>query len=147
ELKLALTLAGAAQTTAVPVAFPYFGGGKHDYFPASAHADILERNGPVRELELADGTALGATAYEPLLANYGIDRGLGGGNVAKSYDEDMPYTPAWQETITGVKRDRVIAVARQFARNAEKTEGRSMVILGAGLNHWYHMDMNYRGII
>src|SRR3546814_11738635 len=30
---------------------------------------------------------------------------------------------------------------------AEKTEGRSMVILGAGLNHWYHMDMAYRGII
>jgi len=22
-----------------------------------------------------------------------------------------------------------------------------MVILGAGINHWYHMDMNYRGII
>ncbi len=22
-----------------------------------------------------------------------------------------------------------------------------MVIVGAGLNHWYHMDMNYRGII
>ena len=22
-----------------------------------------------------------------------------------------------------------------------------MVILGAGLNHWYHMDMIYRGII
>src|SRR5690606_249612 len=33
------------------------------------------------------------------------------------------------------------------AANAEKTRGRSMVILGAGLNHWYHMDMNYRGII
>ena len=31
--------------------------------------------------------------------------------------------------------------------NAEKTGGRSMVIVGAGLNHWYHMDMNYRGII
>ena len=31
--------------------------------------------------------------------------------------------------------------------NAEKTNGRSMVILGAGLNHWYHMDMTYRGII
>ncbi|MBF0666131.1 MAG: nitrate reductase subunit alpha, partial [Brevundimonas sp.] len=29
----------------------------------------------------------------------------------------------------------------------EKTNGRSMVILGAGLNHWYHMDMAYRGII
>ncbi len=44
-------------------------------------------------------------------------------------------------------RDAVIAVAREFADNAEKTNGRSMVILGAGLNHWYHMDMNYRGII
>jgi nitrate reductase alpha subunit len=22
-----------------------------------------------------------------------------------------------------------------------------MVIVGAALNHWYHMDMNYRGII
>jgi nitrate reductase alpha subunit len=38
-------------------------------------------------------------------------------------------------------------VAREFATNAEKTKGKSMVILGAGLNHWYHMDMNYRGII
>ncbi|RME65904.1 MAG: nitrate reductase subunit alpha, partial [Alphaproteobacteria bacterium] len=41
----------------------------------------------------------------------------------------------------------ILAVARAFAANAEKTHGRSMVILGAGLNHWYHMDMNYRGII
>ena len=22
-----------------------------------------------------------------------------------------------------------------------------MVIVGAGINHWYHMDMTYRGII
>ncbi|OJU12072.1 MAG: nitrate reductase subunit alpha, partial [Alphaproteobacteria bacterium 64-11] len=39
------------------------------------------------------------------------------------------------------------SVARAFARNAEKTGGKSMVILGAGINHWYHMDMTYRGII
>ena len=44
-------------------------------------------------------------------------------------------------------RDQIITVAREFARNAEKTNGRSMVILGAGVNHWYHMDMTYRGII
>ena len=44
-------------------------------------------------------------------------------------------------------RDHIIHVAREFATNAEKTNGRSMVILGAGLNHWYHMDMTYRGII
>ncbi len=22
-----------------------------------------------------------------------------------------------------------------------------MIIVGAGLNHWYHLDMNYRGLI
>jgi nitrate reductase alpha subunit len=38
-------------------------------------------------------------------------------------------------------------VARQFADNADKTRGKSMVIIGAAMNHWYHSDMNYRGII
>jgi nitrate reductase alpha subunit len=28
-----------------------------------------------------------------------------------------------------------------------RTPGKSMVIIGAAMNHWYHMDMNYRGII
>ena len=49
--------------------------------------------------------------------------------------------------ITGVPRDQVITVAREFGSNAEKTRGRSMVIIGAAMNHWYHCDMNYRGII
>jgi nitrate reductase alpha subunit len=52
--------------------------------------------------------------------------------VAASYDDDIPYTPAWQEAITGVKRADVISVARQFAENAHKTQGKSMVIIGAG---------------
>ncbi|KAG0754583.1 hypothetical protein G6F22_020924 [Rhizopus arrhizus] len=81
------------------------------------------------------------------MANYGLDRGLGGGNVAASFDDDVPYTPAWQEKHTGVPRAQVIQVAREFAQNAHDTEGKSMVIVGAGLNHWYHMDMIYRGII
>lgn len=38
-------------------------------------------------------------------------------------------------------------IAREFADNADKTHGRSMIIVGAGLNHWYHLDMNYRGLI
>ena len=63
------------------------------------------------------------------------------------YDDDEPFTPAWAEHVTGVPRQQIIHVAREFASNAEKTNGRSMVILGAGLNHWYHMDMAYRGII
>ncbi|MDP3812682.1 MAG: nitrate reductase subunit alpha, partial [Hydrogenophaga sp.] len=50
-------------------------------------------------------------------------------------------------SITGVPRDQVITVAQQFADNADKTHGKSMVIIGAAMNHWYHADMNYRGVI
>ncbi|MEO1135855.1 MAG: nitrate reductase subunit alpha [Pseudomonadota bacterium] len=129
------------------VAFPYFGNRQHDYFHGTDHADVLERRLPVRHLKLVEGDTLVATVFDLFCANYGLDRGFGGDNVARSYDEDVPYTPKWQEAITGVPADKVTAVARGFADNAEKTRGKSMVILGAGLNHWYHMDMNYRGII
>jgi nitrate reductase alpha subunit len=59
----------------------------------------------------------------------------------------VPYTPAWQEQITGVPAARAVEVARGFAANAEKTRGRSMVIIGAGVNHWYQQDMTYRSVI
>jgi len=130
-----------------PVAFPYFGGIHHDHFQGSDHDEVLVRNLPVKRVRTAEGDVLVATVFDLFVANYGIDRGLGGDNAAASYDDDVPYTPAWQERITGVDREKVITVARQFADNADKTEGKSMVILGAGLNHWYHMDMSYRGII
>jgi nitrate reductase alpha subunit len=129
------------------VAFPYFGNREHDYFEGTDHESVLKRAVPTKKVQLADGEALVATVFDLFVANYGLDRGLGDENSAKSYDENLPYTPAWAEKITGVPRAQIIEVAREFARNAEKTGGRSMVILGAGLNHWYHMDMNYRGII
>ncbi len=146
ETDLALTLKGREDQFA-SVSFPYFGNRKHDYFHGTDHPDVLERKVPVKTLQLADGEALVTSVFDLLVANYGVDRGFANDTAAKSYDDDAPYTPAWQEAITGVTRDKVIAVARAFADNAEKTHGKSMVILGAGLNHWYHMDMNYRGII
>src|SRR3546814_8918728 len=110
-------------------------------------SDLLLRNLPVKALTLADGsTAHVTTVFDLFCANYGVDRGFGGENVAKSYDDDVPFTPAWAEKVTGVPRQAIIQVAREFADTAEKTSGRSMVILGAGLNHWYHMDMSYREI-
>ncbi|MBL8700769.1 MAG: nitrate reductase subunit alpha [Alphaproteobacteria bacterium] len=141
-----LTLAGTSDEI-VSVAFPYFGNLAHEHFPATAHASILERSIPARRVGLKDGEALVATVYDLFLANYGVDRGFGGGNVAARFEDDVPYTPAWQERITGVKAADVIAVAREFASTADKTRGKAMVILGAAVNHWYHADMNYRGII
>ncbi len=129
------------------VAFPYFGNIEHEHFTHSNHESVLERRVPVKKLNLVDGETLVATVHDLFIANYGVDQGFGGPNVAKSYDEDTPYTPAWAERITGVSRDKIIQVAREFATNAEKTNGRSMVIIGAAMNHWYHADMNYRGVI
>ena len=134
----------------VSVSFPYYAGFsyKHFAFTNTNHNDVLKRNVPVKEISLFDGMSFFvATVFDLFVANYGVDRGLGGFDVTLNYDDDVPYTPCWQESITGVKRDDVIKVARQFAQNADLTCGRSMIIIGAGMNHWYHMDMNYRGII
>ncbi|MES0870151.1 nitrate reductase subunit alpha [Pseudovibrio sp. SCP19] len=129
------------------VAFPYFGNLEHDHFEGTNHDSVMVRKVPVKKLKLTEGETLVASVFDLFVANYGLDRGLDDPNSAKSYDEELPYTPAWAEKITGVPKDHIITTAREFASNAEKTNGRSMVILGAGLNHWYHMDMNYRGII
>ncbi|NKI98570.1 nitrate reductase subunit alpha [Novosphingobium sp. SG707] len=148
EVKLRLTaILDKDHDEVVDVAFPYFGNREHDHFAGTDHPDILPRRVPVRRMELVGGRAYVATVFDLLCANYGLDRGLGGDFVARDYGEMTPYTPAWAEKITGIPADHIITTAREFAANAEATKGKSMVILGAGLNHWYHMDMNYRGII
>ena len=131
----------------VGVDFPYFGGAATGPFVKCEHPEVLTRNVPVRRIQTTEGEVLVATVFDLFCANYGLDRGLGGDWVASDYAADVPYTPAWAEKITGVKANAIATVAREFALNAEKTRGKSMVILGAGLNHWYHMDMAYRGII
>jgi nitrate reductase alpha subunit len=146
EVRLALSLIGRRDGV-VEAAFPYFGGRYHEHFPENRQGgDVLLRNVPVRRIMLAGGEAHVATVFDLLCANYGLDRGLGG-NCAEGFGDNVPYTPAWQEQVTGVAADKAIAVARGFAANAEKTKGRSMVIIGAGMNHWYHQDMGYRSII
>ncbi|HYD67224.1 nitrate reductase subunit alpha [Azospirillum sp.] len=143
---LKLTLIDARDDVA-GVAFPYFGGRVSEHFRGTEHNEVQVRNVPVKKVALKDGEALVANVFDLFIANYGIDRGLGGGNVAKDFDDDAPYTPAWAERVTGVPRAQTITTAREFAENAHLTHGKSMVIIGAAMNHWYHMDMNYRGII
>ena len=139
DVHLALSLVGRSDEV-VQVGFGYYGGeyGK----------DKIWRKVPVKRIKLADGsTRLVATVFDLLLASYGVEHGLNDENCARSYDDDAPYTPKWQEKHTGVKPELVVRVAREFAQNAHDTQGRSMVILGAGVNHWYYLDMNYRGIM
>ena len=138
-----------SQDDILEVSFPYFGNQPHEQeiFTHTNHDSILTHNIPVRKLSLPEGEVAVATVYDLMVANYGVDTGLGGDSVASSYDDDVPYTPAWGELVTGVDKDQIIQIAREFADNADKTRGRSMVILGAAINHWYNMDMTYRGII
>ena len=131
------------------ISFPYFGGEKykHDHFNATAHKEIFERKVPVKSVKTTEGEVQVCSVFDLLIANYGVDRFADKETRSAAYDEDKPYTPAWQEKMTGVPREQAITIARQFAENAEKTNGRSMIIIGAGVNHWYHTDMIYRSAI
>ncbi|MFZ5543956.1 MAG: nitrate reductase subunit alpha [Pseudomonadota bacterium] len=156
EVKLKLSVleteGGAQAHEVVPVGFPYFGGVQTPHFTANEQGEVLVRQVPAVKLQLeCDGgpaqEVLVATVFDLHTAHYGVDRGFAGDDVPQGYGDNKPYTPAWAEKITGVPRDQIITVARQFADNADKTHGKSMVIIGAAMNHWYHSDMNYRGII
>ncbi|WP_368919909.1 nitrate reductase subunit alpha, partial [Providencia vermicola] len=147
EFKMQLSLSETYDEI-VEVGFPYFGGLENEYFQHVELKDILLHKLPAKRIQLADGKEVLVTSvYDLLLANYGIDRGFGDENCAVDYDDMKAYSPAWAEKVTGVSRQNIIRIAREFAETAEKTHGRSMVIVGAGINHWYHMDMTYRAII
>jgi nitrate reductase alpha subunit len=146
DTRLRLGLKGVHDAV-VGVRFPYFANAASNGFAATDHPDVLVRNVPVKRLKLKEGEVLVASVYDLFLANYGVDQGFGGEHMPRDFDDPEPYSPAWAEQITSVPREQILAVARGFADNAEKTNGRSMVIIGAAMNHWYHMDMNYRGVI
>lgn len=117
--------------------------------PFFGHLDntaTLSRRVPVKRMKTADGEVYVTTVYDLLLANYGVDRGLGG-EVNADYESDTPFTPAWQEKYTGIKSDMVIHTAREFADNAIATKGRSLIIMGGGINHWFHADIIYRAVL
>ena len=153
EVKLKLSSLEGAQdvATVAQVGFPYFGGVVGPHFAGNTQSDVLVRGVPVQRIALGkageERHAVVATVFDLQMAQYGVGRGVAGENCAANYDDNVPYTPAWQEAITGVPREQIITVARQFADNADKTQGKSMVIIGAAMNHWYHSDMNYRGVI
>ncbi len=113
-------------------------------FDDFAEGDTLVRGVPIRWIETVAGERVPvATIYDVLMAQYGVPRGLEG-SYPESYDDDAPYTPAWAERFTGMSRQMVIKFAREWAVTAEKTGGKCTIIIGAGINHWYHANLMYR---
>ncbi|NLE50879.1 MAG: nitrate reductase subunit alpha [Chloroflexi bacterium] len=107
----------------------------------------FQRGVPVRTVETLDGLVTVATIYDLLMAQFGVGRGLPGDYPGDYDDEDAPYTPAWQERFTGIDRQTVIQFAREWSATAERSEGQCSIIIGAGVNHWYHNNLIYRAAI
>jgi len=126
-------------------------------FPVFAFTGSGTKKGlvPVRKLPSDSGDILVTTVFDLMTANLGLmDPDAAGlpadadtADYPADYREAKPYTPAWQEAITGVPAADAVRVAREFAETAEKTRGKAMIFLGAGTNHWFHSDMTYRAII
>jgi len=108
----------------------------------------LKRGVPVRYITTKDGRRVAvATVFDLLMAQFGVGRGLPG-DYPTGYEDDLPYTPLWQEKWTGIHRDTLLRYARAWAENGAKTGGRNLIIIGAGINHWYHNNLLYRaGIV
>lgn len=105
------------------------------------------RGVPVRYVNSVNGRIPVTTIYDLIMAQYGVARGLEGAYPPDYTDKDAAYTPAWQEVFTGVDSNTVLQFAREWAGTAIATEGKCMVITGAGVNHWYHNNLIYRAAI
>ena len=110
-----------------------------------AEGETTQRKVPVKYIETKNGKVAVATVYDLLMAQYGVGRGLEG--YPTSYDKDELYTPTWAEKYTGISPDTLIRFAREWASTAEHTGGKCTVIIGAGINHWYHANLMYRAAI
>ena len=137
DIDPALTLYTCADEH-VPVVLPRFDVGDTE------GGSTLRRGVPALRI----GDHLVTTVFDLLMAQYGVGRDGLPGDWPESYaDTDHPYTPAWAEEITSVPAATTIRIAREFARNAERSEGRSMIAMGAGTNHWFHSDTIYRAFL
>jgi nitrate reductase alpha subunit len=110
----------------------------------TAEPGVLRRGVPARRI----GGHLVTTVFDLMLAHYGVHRpGLPGEWPAGYDDATQPYTPAWQQAVTSVPAEAAVRVARELAENSERSGGRSMIIMGAGICQWFHGDATYRAIL
>ncbi|WP_062356763.1 nitrate reductase subunit alpha [Bacillus kwashiorkori] len=136
EISPALTLLGH-EDEIVAVDFAHF---------ELENKTVITRAVPVKKITQGKETIYVTTVFDLLVAKVGIGRGLQG-DYPDNYDDPKPYTPSWQEAITGIDRNLCAQIAREFAQNAIDSKGRSLIIMGSGINHWFHADSTYRAIL
>ncbi|MGH3767645.1 MAG: nitrate reductase subunit alpha [Pseudonocardiaceae bacterium] len=137
EVAPQLTVLTPGRLDAVEVLLPRF-----DALDGSG--EVLRRGVPVRRV----GGRLVTTVFDLMLAQYGVRRAGLPGQWPSGYDDPaQPYTPSWQQPITSVPAAQVVRVAREMARNAEESQGRTMIIMGAGICQWFHGDATYRAVL
>ena len=155
KLKLSVLEGASPSTETAKVGFPYFGGIVSEHFPNSAltggSPDVLVRTVPVQRIALGD-EGDNERRWSPrssiCRSRTTASRAAWPANSPQRASTTTRRTRRPGRSASPARRaQQVITVARQFAENAHKTQGRSMVIIGAAMNHWYHCDMNYRGII
>jgi nitrate reductase / nitrite oxidoreductase, alpha subunit len=114
-----------------------------DFTPRLTLADVAEETVSIKVDDFSEGRE---TVLREVPA-----RKIGDKLVATVFDlliaQYETFTPAWQERFTGVPADDVIRFAREWGKTAEETQGRCMIIIGAGVNHWYHNNLIYRACI
>ena len=112
--------------------------------PGAIGTGIVTRGVPVRTV----AGKLVTTVYDLLLAQYGVARDGLPGEWPTGYDDaSTPGTPAWQEELTGVPAGAAERIGREFAESALESGGRSMILMGAGTNHYFHSDTIYRTML
>jgi nitrate reductase alpha subunit len=104
----------------------------------------FRRGVPVRYTDTNTGRVAYTTVYDLIMGQFGIDRGLGGDYPESYNDAGSTYTPAWQEIYTGISAETVIQFAREWYNTAEATHGKCSIIIGTGVNQWYHSNLIYR---
>src|SRR5512133_1210242 len=102
------------------------------------------RGVPVKNITTLNGTVVCTTVYDLIMAQFGINRGFEGSYPSGYEDADSVYTPAWQEAYTGITADTVVRFAREWIQAAEATRVKCMIIIGTGVNQWYHSNLTYR---
>ncbi|MCX3059295.1 nitrate reductase subunit alpha [Streptomyces beihaiensis] len=145
NIKPVLSLHGRDVAAGVEVLLPRFDtdGGAH----GQGRGEVVRRGVPATRLGGQEGPLV-TTVFDLLLAQYGVGRpGLPGAWPSSYEDAQTPGTPAWQEVHTSVSAAACVKIAREFARTAEQSRGRCMILMGAGTNHWFHSETIYRAFL